>query len=62
LQGDWPKLAAALRKHATTHAVTRTRPNPYGTCFEIRGRLDSPDRSNPSALWVSNRRAAILGW
>jgi len=52
--GDWPKLAEALRKHAVTHAVTRTRPNPYGTCYEIRGRLGSPDRSNPSVLsvWV----------
>jgi hypothetical protein len=53
---DWPKLAAALRRHADAHAwrVTRIRPNPYGTRYEIRGPLESPDRSNPYvwSVWV----------
>jgi hypothetical protein len=51
---DWPKLADALRKHAVTHVVTRTRPDPYGMRYEIRGRLESPDRSNPNvwSIWV----------
>jgi hypothetical protein len=53
---DWPKLADALRQHAAAHAysVTRYRPNPYGTRYEIRGRLESPDRSNPYvwSIWV----------
>ena len=51
---DWPTLADALRKHAVTHSVTRTRPNPCGTRYEIHGRLESPDRSNPYvwSIWV----------
>src|SRR5215472_11099541 len=50
----WPKLAEALRQHAVTHSVTRIRPNPYGTRYEIHGRLESPDRSNPFvwSVWV----------
>src|SRR3954447_2700981 len=52
--GDWPKLADALRKHPVAYSVTRLRPNPYGTRYEIHGRLESPDRSNPYAwsIWV----------
>jgi hypothetical protein len=51
---DWPKLADALRRHAVTHRVTRTRPDPYGTRYAIRGPLESPDRSNPRvwSIWV----------
>ena len=51
---DWYRLGDALRKHAVQHSVTRTRPNPHGTLFEIRGRLESPDRSNPyvRSIWV----------
>jgi hypothetical protein len=51
MSGGYYRLPNA---HAITHSVTRTRPNPYGTKFEIRGRLESPDRSNPyvQSIWV----------
>jgi hypothetical protein len=50
----WAELAAALRRHAITHPVSRVRPDPWGTRYEIRGRLESPDRSNPIvwSVWV----------
>jgi hypothetical protein len=62
---DWHRLGDALCKHAVQHSVTGTRLNPYGTLFEIRGRLESPDRSNPSvrSIWVidqSNRNPRLV--
>ena len=42
---EWPKLAAALRQHATENEVTKREQTPLGERFVIDGPLELPDRS-----------------
>src|SRR5215212_10605924 len=45
----WPKLAAALRRHASENDLTRREPTPLGERFVIDGPLELADRS---IAWV----------
>lgn len=42
---DWPTLAAALRRHASDHEITRREPTPLGERWVIDGSLALPDGS-----------------
>ena len=43
----WEELAAALRRHAASHAVARVLETPYGPRYHIDGEIESPDGRNP---------------
>ena len=55
-QQHWPVLQNALAFHPQANLVTKVVPNPYGTRYEVKCSLLSPDGRTPaspqSGLWT----------
>jgi hypothetical protein len=53
-QSRWTVLQNALSLHPQTNPVVKTSPNPYGTRYEVKCSLVSPDGRNPciTTVWV----------
>lgn len=49
---DWRGLQAALYQHAGTAEVLAGSETPYGTKYQVRGELESPDGRNPQVVTV----------
>lgn len=50
---SWEKLAAALRRHAVEHGVTRMESSPFGTRYIVEGIMETPSGRRPRirAVW-----------
>jgi hypothetical protein len=53
-QGAWQTLKAALRGHPLNNSVMTVTISPYGTMFEVRCNLQSPNGRNPCVrlFWI----------
>jgi hypothetical protein len=59
-QQNWTILQNALLLHPCTNLVISVVPNPYGTRYEVRCSLTSPDGRNPciSTIWVMDPQSS----
>ena len=46
-EGSWRVLASALLAHADEHEVAGAEDTPFGTRYNVEGRLRTPDGRNP---------------
>jgi hypothetical protein len=53
-QNDWQLLAAALRKAAQNHPVSKTMASPHGTKYIVDCRIESPGGKAPMmrTVWI----------
>lgn len=53
---DWGLLAAALRKAAENHDVSKLMASPHGTKYIVDGRIETPGGKTPlvRAVWIVN--------
>ena len=56
----WEEMARALRKHGETQPVVKVTENKWGTKFEVRCEIGTPDGRNPCirTLWQVSGGAA----
>jgi hypothetical protein len=53
---NWAALRDALRRHPSQHVVVNVTANPWGTKYEVRCSLPSPDGRNPCvrSFWIDD--------
>jgi hypothetical protein len=55
----WEILAAALRRHGSSHSVVKTVESAYGMRYTVEGEIETPDGRNPRirTVWVVERNS-----